>query len=73
MKGLWGWSLQVDALHNTVPLAAYWIALFGRIRAFSSQSSGAWEAAATQLSFPGAVLSQCVQKGPAQTQFLGAL
>lgn len=51
------WMLSL----NTVPLAAFWIALFGRIRAFLSQSSGAWEAAATQLSFPGAVLSQCVQ------------
>lgn len=53
---------------NTVPLAAFWMALFGRIRAFFSQCSGAWEAAATELSFPGAVLSQCVQRGPAQIQ-----
>lgn len=63
------WMLSL----NTVPLAAFWIALLGRIRAFFSQSSGAWEAADTQLSFPGAVLSQCVQKGPAQIQTLWAL
>lgn len=63
------WMLSL----NTVPLAAFWIALFGRIRAFFSQISGAWEAAATQLSFPGAVLSQCVQKSPAQIQPLWVL
>lgn len=63
------WMLSL----NTVPLAAFWIALLGRIKAFFSQSSGAWEAAATQLSFPGAVLSQCVQQGPAQIQPLWVL
>lgn len=65
------WMLSLNTV--LVPLAAFWIALFGRIRAFFSQISGAWEAAATQLSFPRVVSSQCVQKGPAQIQPLWAL
>lgn len=63
------WMLSL----NTAPLAAFWIALFGRITAFFSQRPRAQEAAATQLSFPGAVLSHSVWKGPAQIQPLWEL
>lgn len=64
------WMLSL----NTVPLAAFWIALFGRIRAFFSQISGAWRGSSHSIVLPwGSFIPVCPERSSPNPALMGIL